>query len=107
MLMDEKVYGPDVDKFSPERFFQPGSSPVSQFGFVEGRYFAEKTLFIGAATILKLFDITPAKDAHGNDIPITGEYSQAVIVPMPFQCSIKPPLALAEKLILEASACKS
>ena len=33
---------------------------------------AEGTLFIVAACLLKLFNISPAKDADGNEIPITG-----------------------------------
>lgn len=71
------------------------------------------------ACILALFDIGKAKDEQGNDIPITGEYTDSlvryafpsgtVIDPellhshcLEHQCSIVPRLPEAEGLIREA-----
>jgi hypothetical protein len=36
---------------------------------------AEDTLFIVAVCLLKAFDISPAKDAAGNEIPVTGSHT--------------------------------
>ena len=33
MLHDETVYGPETDKFLPERFLNPGIDPTIAFGF--------------------------------------------------------------------------
>ncbi|KIJ48489.1 hypothetical protein M422DRAFT_162762 [Sphaerobolus stellatus SS14] len=108
VLRDEKTYGPNVEDFDPERFLKPGvPSPTAQFGYgrriCPGRYLASGSLFMAAAMIVKVFNITPAKDANGDNIPVPGDYTgDGVVVPKTFKCSIKPRSALAKKLILES-----
>ncbi|KAF8510000.1 cytochrome P450 [Hysterangium stoloniferum] len=105
MLHDPAVYK-NPEAFDPERYLERNEPlPTAQWGFgrriCPGRYLASNTLFIAAAYIIKTFDITPAKDADGRDIPIPGTYAPgAVAVPDSFKCSIKPRSG-AEKLILK------
>ncbi|KAF8583927.1 cytochrome P450 [Ramaria rubella] len=93
MLHDEKHYGPHTDKFRPERFLDSKKvanyDPVSRI--CPGRYFADNTIFIAIASILAVFEITPAKDNNGNDIVVEPRFtSEFLSFPEPFQCSIKP-----------------
>ncbi|KAF8513884.1 cytochrome P450 [Gautieria morchelliformis] len=96
MLQDETVYGPDTEHFEPERFLRPGArDPSAAFGFgrriCPGRYLADNTIYLAACYILKVFNISPAKDANGAEIPVHDSISSgAVPRPDPFQCSIKP-----------------
>ncbi|KIJ28022.1 hypothetical protein M422DRAFT_190267, partial [Sphaerobolus stellatus SS14] len=105
ILHDETVYGQDKDKFRPERFLNSGVGyPLSQWGFgrrmCPGRYLANGNLFLATATILKLFDVLPAKDKDGKDIPV---YEDFVGVgnsqPAPFKCLFKPRSEYAKNLL--------
>ncbi|KAF8592262.1 cytochrome P450 [Ramaria rubella] len=106
-VLHEATYGARPDGFEPERFLRPDANlPTAQFGFgrriCPGRYLAANTFFIVIAQILKVFDISPAKDANGNEIPVSGLYTSGSLTePEPFQCSIKPRSASAKTLILE------
>jgi len=53
---------------------------IFDFGFsiCPGRYLAENSLFIAVATILQLFDISPAKDSSGKDVPPDFEWTSGV-----------------------------
>ncbi|KAF8524543.1 cytochrome P450 [Hysterangium stoloniferum] len=106
MLHDEKVYGPKVDEFNPERFFLPGVKPdiSPAFGFgrriCPGRYIAEKTIFIAVASLLKVFNFSCAKGAGGKEILLNITFtSGAISRPDPFQCSILPRSEEAESLL--------
>ncbi|KAF8509999.1 hypothetical protein BU17DRAFT_98497 [Hysterangium stoloniferum] len=67
----------------------------------DGSVVDQQQLFIVAAYIVKTFDITPAKDADGKDIPIPGTYTRSAFVEtVPFKCSIKPRSG-TEKLTLK------
>jgi len=105
ILHDPAVYK-NPQAFDPERFLERNEPlPTQHWGFgrriCPGRYLANNTLFIAAACIVKAFDITPAKDADGRDIPIPGTYSGgALAAPDPFTCSIRPRSG-AEQLILK------
>ncbi|KAF8524884.1 cytochrome P450 [Hysterangium stoloniferum] len=109
MLHNEAKYGPNTGEFNPDRFFTPGfdkSAMTAMWGqgrrMCVGRHLSTNTLFLVVACILKVFDIVPAKDAQGNDIPITGEYTSGSIVePEPFPCVFKPRSELCKKIILE------
>ncbi|KAF8588182.1 cytochrome P450 [Ramaria rubella] len=107
MLHDEKMYGPRPEEFDPDRFFKDGVRvPSAQYGFgrriCPGRYFANNTIFIMAASILHVFQISKAIDENGNEVPAKEEYSTGGFAePLPFPCSIKPRSKSAEKLINE------
>jgi len=95
ILRDERIYGQNTESFQPERFLRSGvPPPIAQFGFGRricvGRHLADHTFFIMAANLLKMFTISPAKDAMGKELPIPGTYSTrgTVSAPEPFQCSI-------------------
>ncbi|KAF8592281.1 cytochrome P450 [Ramaria rubella] len=105
MLHDEKMYGHNTDRFDPERFLRPGAkAPMAAFGFgrriCPGRYLADNTVFIAASFILKVFNISRAKDAFGAEIPINVSFtSGAISRPTPFPCSITIRSDSAESLL--------
>lgn len=79
MLHDPIAY-PEPFSFKPERFLDTDGSfrddPLltSVFGFgrrlCPARHFVDSTLFIAIACILAAFDVSPAKDEHGNELPV-------------------------------------
>lgn len=100
ILRDEKIFGPDTDKFRPERFMKPGATAAPDLSLVDiafgfgrracpGRckslrlfsvvnlsnlppaVIARDTIWIMAASILAAYEITNPKDLDGN--PITSE----------------------------------
>ncbi|KAF8524547.1 cytochrome P450 [Hysterangium stoloniferum] len=106
MLHDEKVYGPKVDEFNPDRFFLPGvkSDISAAFGFgrraCPGRFMAENIIFITIASLLKVFNFSPVKDPDGKELPFNFTFtSGAISRPDPFQCSILPRSEEAERLL--------
>jgi len=107
MLRDEKLYGPDINKFNPDRFFLAGVNPdiSAAFGFgrriCPGRYMAENTIFIAIASLLKVFNFSPARNADGKELsPTTAiSMSDGIPRPHPFQCSILPRSEEAECLL--------
>ncbi|KAF8573501.1 cytochrome P450 [Ramaria rubella] len=105
MLYDEKTYGPEPEKFIPERFLNSRVGyPMPCFGFgrrvCPGRYLADNSVFIGIATILQVFDITPAKDTDGNEITVEPLFTSGFLsYPEAFQCSIIARSASALNLI--------
>ncbi|KAJ3505494.1 hypothetical protein NLJ89_g7384 [Agrocybe chaxingu] len=110
ILHDKEEY-PDPLEFRPERFLKDGKlnrdvrEPTVAFGFgrriCPGRHIAVSTLWISAASILTVYDISIAMDVHGNPIVPTQEYiSSMVMHPAPFKCSITPRSQEAERLIL-------
>ncbi|KAF8506218.1 cytochrome P450 [Gautieria morchelliformis] len=96
MLHDETVYGPDTEHFEPERFLRPGArDPSAAFGFgrriCPGRHLADNTIYLAACSVLKVFDISHAKDANGVETPVHDSFSSGPVpLPEPFQCTIKP-----------------
>ncbi|KAF8488264.1 CyP450 monooxygenase [Gautieria morchelliformis] len=81
---DETVYGPDTEHFEPERFLRQSARDPSAV-------FADNTIYLAASSILKVFNISHAKDANGAEIPVHDSFSPgAVPLPKPFQGSIKP-----------------
>ncbi|KIJ48507.1 hypothetical protein M422DRAFT_247854 [Sphaerobolus stellatus SS14] len=109
ILRDRKHYGQDAEDFVPERFSERGiQHPLAQWGYgrrmCPGRHLASGSNFLAVATILKLFDVIPAKDDKGNDIPISREYvGLGIIRPAPFKCSFRPRSAFAEKILSEGN----
>ncbi|KAL4258376.1 cytochrome P450 family protein [Pleurotus pulmonarius] len=100
MSRDERVYSaPDL--FIPERFLNSDgtlndgdSSFVFGFGrrACPGRHMAEATIFMAVASVLSVYRISKAKDAHGQDVQVKEEYSSTGLItgPLPFKCSISP-----------------
>ncbi|KAF8990310.1 cytochrome P450 [Cyathus striatus] len=108
MAHDEGIY-PDPNEFKPERFFKENgqlNDDISDlpFGFgrriCPGRHMASATVWLTIATVLTVFNIRKAKDDHGNEIPVSGVYTdEAVSHPQPFKCSITPRSEAAIELI--------
>ncbi|KAI0331347.1 cytochrome P450 [Cubamyces sp. BRFM 1775] len=111
MLHDPEVY-PEPDAFRPERFLAldgelnpdvPDPSSMA-FGYgrriCPGRHFAEDVLFITLASILHVFDIVPALDAHGLPIPVELKPTSGFISHVEhFAYSVRPRSKAAEALI--------
>ena len=76
----------------------PSASARDQFTFGAGRricpgmHVAERSLFLGIARMLWAFDVSPVKDADGNDIlPDQEKLTQGfVCMPEEFQAKITP-----------------
>ncbi|KAF8465421.1 cytochrome P450 [Gautieria morchelliformis] len=111
ILHDEAVYGPNTDDFIPERFLDPNVKyPNAAFGYgrriCPGRYPADNSLFIAVASILKVFDITPARDSStGEEIPVSKAFTSGLFLtcrhPEPFICSMRPRSDASEALIFQ------
>ncbi|KXN82008.1 O-methylsterigmatocystin oxidoreductase [Leucoagaricus sp. SymC.cos] len=103
ILQDEEVF-PNPKEFRPDRFIKDGVSVkdvldpmlVATFGFgrrsCPGSRIARSALYITAASILSLFDISPTLDAHNNPIEVKPKFSAASLVsePVSFPCKITP-----------------
>ncbi|KAJ8474863.1 hypothetical protein ONZ51_g6940 [Trametes cubensis] len=112
MLHDPEVY-PEPDAFRPERFLTPDESELNPnvpdpssiaFGYgrriCPGRHFAEDVLFITIASILHVFDIVPALDAHGRPISVELKATSGFISHVEhFAYSVRPRSKAAEALI--------
>ncbi|KAJ7258207.1 cytochrome P450 [Mycena rebaudengoi] len=109
ILHDEATYGPDTDKFIPERWLKngaldPAMNPDPAFGFgrrnCAGKDMAQRTIWITAASILATFNISKSADENGVPIEISGEYTSGLICyPRPFECSIMPRSEKTKSLI--------
>nr|BAL05151.1 cytochrome P450 [Phanerodontia chrysosporium] len=97
------------ERFWPERFLPPHAEPPPVglgFGWgrrvCPGRYLAEASLWIVAASMLAAFDIAPVQDAHGRDAPPELRFTQAITShPEPFECSITPRSEKVTQLIMQ------
>ncbi|KAF8871009.1 cytochrome P450 [Infundibulicybe gibba] len=110
ILHDPEIYDQPFE-FRPERFLKDGvidenvqDPEVAAFGFgrriCPGRHFSNNALFNLASSVLSVFTISPAKDEHGNAIPIyPGMTDGLASYPTHFDCEIKPRSAAAEALI--------
>ena len=83
MLHDDAVF-PEPDKFKPERFLGPITKcPEAAFGFgrriCPGRYMGRSTLWIGIASVLTAFRISPMMDEHGKPILPEEKYDSGLI----------------------------
>jgi len=107
---------PEPEAFKPERFLnEDGSSrddPMISLAFgagrriCPGRHFVDAELFVVAASVLSVFNVTKAKDENENEneIPVVAPDPELVqpdvaIFPPQFECFITPRDKLAENLI--------
>ncbi|KAL0061169.1 hypothetical protein AAF712_012039 [Marasmius tenuissimus] len=105
MNRDKDVYGVDADEFKPERHLgsdgklKPSPPDTKrlrgQVGLGFRRHIANSFLLINIANILWAANISPEKDARGNevspDISDTATVNDGIIAkPLPFKCSITP-----------------
>ncbi|KAG9093309.1 hypothetical protein FS749_014628 [Ceratobasidium sp. UAMH 11750] len=105
MSRNEQVY-PEPETFTPDRFSDPNVPSVPAFGFgrrlCPGIYYAEASIFIAIASLLAVYQITPAKDEEGQDIiPSTEGVADSVVYhPKPFKCVFTPRSEAHRELIL-------
>jgi len=102
---------PDPDTFEPERFLNEDGTfrddPTISLAFgagkriCPGRHLVEATLFVVAASVLSVFDVTKATDENGHEIPVSPAMQSDAISSQPakFECSITPRDNVAEDLI--------
>ncbi|KAJ7063526.1 cytochrome P450 [Mycena amicta] len=110
ILHDEAVY-PDPYSFKPERYLLPNGelnldvpAPDIVFGFgrriCPGRHMANSSVWITLTSLLATFDITKAVDSEGQIIePRYDYFAGLVVMPLEFECSIKPRSEKAVELI--------
>ncbi|THU81799.1 cytochrome P450 [Dendrothele bispora CBS 962.96] len=115
MLHNEAVYGPEPDKFNPERFLTKDGilnsdipDPDFDFGFgrriCPGRHVGLASLWISMASVLATFNLEKARDGNGRVLEPSGEYIPSSIQnhPAPFDCLITPRSKEHEQLIQES-----
>lgn len=114
VLHDEATYGPDTDKFIPERWLTPDGQinaaipePHAAFGFgrriCPGKDMAQWSVWICAASILAAFNINKSSDKDGVPIEPSGEYSSGLLChALPHKCDIVPRSEAARALVQSA-----
>ncbi|KAJ7214442.1 cytochrome P450 [Mycena pura] len=90
VLHDEKIYGPNTDRFIPERWLTESGEinkairePDTAFGFgrriCPGKDMAQWSLWICVASILAAFNITKGVDENGVPLEPSGEYTSGLL----------------------------
>ncbi|GJJ11068.1 hypothetical protein Clacol_005299 [Clathrus columnatus] len=92
LLRSKSVYGPDADKFNPERFLNERISPPDfAFGYgrreCPGRYFGENAVFIAMINILHVFNILPFEGENGPELPPEDHFESGLILYAHFHSS--------------------
>ncbi|KAJ7166937.1 cytochrome P450 [Mycena filopes] len=114
ILHDEETFGPETDKFIPERWLTEDGKintamrePSAAFGFgrriCPGRDMAQWSVWICAVSILSMFNITKTVDENGMPIEPSEEYSAGLLsYPVPHKCDILPRSEAARAMIRAA-----
>ena len=89
ILHNPELY-PDPETFKPERFLNDDGSfrddPTISLAFgagkriCPGRHLVDTTLFIVAACVLSVFNVTKARDENGHEIPVTPKVQANAII---------------------------
>ncbi|KIM84837.1 hypothetical protein PILCRDRAFT_66964, partial [Piloderma croceum F 1598] len=116
-ILHDPVTFPSPDMFDPNRFLGPGSKERKEIVSVvwgwgrrqvvacPGRQLAEATLFISIASLVAVFDISLAKDADGQEVPVSSEFTSGFVrQPLPFKCSVTPRSRAALELIQSSAS---
>ncbi|EJD46777.1 cytochrome P450 [Auricularia subglabra TFB-10046 SS5] len=100
VMHDETTY-PEPETFNPDRWLKDGrintavqDPRIVVFGLgrriCPGRHFADASVFIIVATVLKCFDIGKHVE-NGEEVPPSGEIHTGIAsCPVPFRCAITP-----------------
>ncbi|RYP77978.1 hypothetical protein DL771_000837 [Monosporascus sp. 5C6A] len=96
-LNDPREY-PEPRVFKPERYMEPYNNPDPSeiaFGYgrrsCSGRFFADASVYITVVQLLAAFNVRKAKDAKGNEIPVTLEAIPGMVNrPAPFEFKVEP-----------------
>jgi len=113
MLHDPITY-PEPSSFKPERFltsdgsFRDDPLIISAYGFgrrlCPARHFVDSSLFLAFSCVLAVFDVSPPRDEHGNELPVELRDSGALSSrPLGFKCTILPRDSRARELITTAN----
>lgn len=92
-ILHDPAFYPSPSEFNPERFLLPTGDmnpkapqnefPTASFGYgrraCPGVYMALDSLWMTAACLIWAFNIDKAKDARGNVIEPTGEYTFGLV----------------------------
>jgi len=96
IMYNEDLFGPETDKFIPERFLEPGrENPGFAFGFgrriCPGRHLAYQSLFLLSTHMLQVYNIKKKLDADGKEVPVNAEFHTTMeTIPHPFECALEP-----------------
>ncbi|KIJ31595.1 hypothetical protein M422DRAFT_185704 [Sphaerobolus stellatus SS14] len=110
LLHNEADFGPNTNRFDPERYFIPGvRAPRSTgaFGFgrriCSGRHMAMNSVFLAIASILQVFEISKERDGSGKEVPVEAKIRSAFVSSATeFKCTIRPRSPTAEELIVRS-----
>lgn len=114
-IMHKEAMYPEPHKFNPERWLKDGhinnavqDPRIVVFGLgrriCPGRHFADASVFLIIATVLKCFDLSSHVE---NDVeePPSGEIHTGIVsCPVPFKCTVRPRSAKVAGLINAALA---